>query len=259
MKAFNGLFFKELKLTKNWFMVGMALLILAVMAGIGLMRYFNEPNVFAVISIMILSAHAFYLPLYLLSSLNIEGQSQGWLHNPNSGTKLFLAKIAAGLLFFLVSLFIALCVAKWGIDHAEGLSWIEGEHFPTISLMGAGLTLGSIFMGIWVLFYWSLFHSLKNVPIVSSFRWPILVGVWLLLSVIWNYIQHQPFYQKLKKIGVIQLDSIQSIKYEVSKNSASAAFIEGSGLTIMNGIIYTAIVILVFYIAVWLLERKVEV
>lgn len=261
MKAFKGLFYKELKLTKNWFMVGIALLLFVIIIGIGLTKYFNEPNIFAVVAVMILVGHGLYLPAYLLSSLNIEGQTQLWLHNPNSGAVLFLAKLTAGIVLYLVSFFISLAVAILGLtyaDHIETLFNLTGGPAFNITLMGVGITLGTLFLGIWVLFYWSLFHSVKNVPILHSFRWPIVVGTWILITAIGNYVSNLPMYQKLKNIGVIKLDTY-SIEFEAGKASASAGFVESAELSIMNGIIYTVIVIIVFYAAVWLLERKVEV
>ncbi|MFE8696833.1 hypothetical protein ACFYKT_10845 [Cytobacillus sp. FJAT-53684] len=261
MKAFKGLLYKELKLTKNWFMVGIALLLFGVIIGVGLTKYFNEPNIFAVVAVLILVGHGLYLPAYLLSSLNIEGQTQLWLHNPNSGAALFLAKLTAGFVLYVVSFFISLVVAIMGLSHAVNvvsLFNLTGGPVLNLTLMGVGITLGTLFLGVWVLFYWSLFHSLKNVPILSSLRWPIVIGTWILLTTIGNYVSNLPLYQKLKNIGVIKLDAY-SLEFEAGKTSASAGFVENAELSIMNGMIYTVIVIIVFYASVWLLERKVEV
>lgn len=261
MKVFKGLFYKELKLTKNWFMVGIALLILGIIVGLGLTKYFNEPNIFAAIAVMILVGHGLYLPAYLLTSLNIEGQTQLWLHNPNRGAVLFLAKLAAGFVLYAVSFFMALVVALWGLSHAvnaESLFSLTGGPALNITLIGLGITLGTIFLGVWVLFYWSLFHSLKKVPFLRSIRWPIVIGTWLLLTAIGNYVSNLSMYQKLKNIGVIKLNAY-SIEFKAGKTSATAGFVDNAEISIMNGIIYTVIIFAVFYASVWLLERKVEV
>ncbi|KOP83561.1 hypothetical protein AMS60_14330 [Bacillus sp. FJAT-21945] len=261
MEFFKGLIYKELKLTKNWFVVGIALLILGVVAGLGLTKYFNEPNIFAVVAVTILVGHGFYLPAYLLHSLNIEAQTQLWLHNPNSGAILFLAKLTAGFILYVVSFFIALVIAIWGLTHAvngESLFNLTGEPVLNITLIGLGITLGTLFLGVWVLFYWSLFHSLKKVPFLHSIRWPIVIGTWILLTAIGNYVNNLPIYQKLKNIGIIKLDAY-SIEFLVGKSSASAGFVDNAELSIMNGAIYTILVIIVFSASVWLLERKVEV
>lgn len=261
MKVFKGLFYKELKLTKNWFLVGIAILILGVIAGFGLMKHFNEPNIFAVIAVMILIGHVFYLPAYLLTSLNIEGQTQLWLHNPNNGTVLFLTKLTAGFVLYVVSFLVAFIVVLWGLMNTvdgESLFNLTGGPAFNITLIGLGITLGTLFLGVWVLFYWSLFHSLKKVPFLRAIRWPIVIGTWLLLTTVGNYVSNLPVYQKLKNIGVFKLDTY-SVEFKVGKTSASAGFADNVELSIMNGIIYAVIIFAVFYAAVWLLERKVEV
>lgn len=262
MLAFKGLFIKELKLTKGWFIVGFGILIFSFIAGIGLMNYFEETVVFPIISILILVGHVFYLPTYLINSLIIEGRSQLWLHNPNHGAMLFLAKLSAGLVYFLVSFSIALFIADWQVNHsiyAESFNHFAGEPLPHISLIGIALALFSIYLGIWVLFYWSLYHSLKGVPFLKAFRWPILIGLWVVITAASNYIQNLPFYKKLINIGVIKLEPMKTLKFEAGKSSASAGLVDTAEISIMNGLIYTAVVVIVFLISVWLLERKVEV
>ncbi|WNS74412.1 hypothetical protein RRV45_16060 [Bacillus sp. DTU_2020_1000418_1_SI_GHA_SEK_038] len=262
MLAFKGLFIKEIKLTKSWFMVGIGILFFSFIAGLGLMHYFKEFVIFPIISIMILVGHVLYLPAYLINSLNIEGHSQLWLHNPNHGAKLFLAKLSAGFVYFLVSFSIALFITDWQVNHsmhAESFNHFAGEPLPNISLIGIALALSSIYLGIWVLFYWAFYHSLKGIPSLNTFRWPIIIGLWVVLTAASNYIQNLPFYKKLINIGVIKLEPMKTLKFETGKSSASAGLVDTAEISIMNGIIYTAVAAVVFLIAVWLLERKVEV
>ncbi|MEH7524697.1 hypothetical protein V7149_15675 [Bacillus sp. JJ1503] len=262
MLAFKGLIIKEIKLTKSWFMVGIGILFFSFIAGIGLMHYFEESVIFPIISIMIVVGHVFYLPAYLINSLNIEGHSQLWLHNPNHGAKLFLAKLSAGTVYFLISFSIALLIADWQVNHstyAESFNQFAGEPLPNLGFIGLALALISIYLGIWVLFYWSLYHSIKGVPSLKPFRWPILIGIWVVLTAASNYIQNLPFYKKFINIGVIQLAPMKTLKFEAEKTSASAGLVDTAEISIMNGIMYTVVAVIVFLIAVWLLERKVEV
>ncbi|MBP2240538.1 hypothetical protein J2Z40_001095 [Cytobacillus eiseniae] len=261
MKVFKGLIYKELKLMKNWFMLGLALLILGVMIGFGLTKYFNEPNIFVAVALLMVVGYGLYLPAYLLSSLNIEGQTQLWLHNPNSGIVLFLAKLTAGIVFYFASFLLSIVIAIWGFKHGgnlESLLQLTGGPALNIVIMAVGITLGTLFLGVWVLFYWSLFHSLKNIPVLSSLRWPVVIGTWLLFTTFGNYVSNLPLYQKLKNIGVIKLNAY-SFEIKTWNTTASAGFVESAELSMVNGIIYTVLVFSVFYAAVWLLERKVEV
>lgn len=262
MEAFKGLLIKELKITKNWFIVGMGIIAFTILAGLGLTYYFDASVILPIISIIVLVAHIFYLPGYLITSLNIESQTQLWLHNPNHSAKLLLAKLSAGIVYFLLSFLLAILIAEWQINHsiyAESFNQFADKPFPNLNLIGAALGLGSLYLGIWVLFYWSLFHSLKGIPAVKPFRWPILIGVWVMLTTASNFIQNLPFYKKLKNVGMIHFDSAKTFKFESGKTSVSAGLVDSAQISIMNGIIYTVVAIIVFLAAVWLLERKVEV
>ena len=127
--------------------------------GFALTKYFNEPGIIAVISFMVYILHALYLPIYLLSSLRTEGKTQLWLHNPNSGSKLFLAKIAAGLTLYMVSFLIVLMITYWTINLAiaTGL-FLEFQDyvFRGLVFLGISITFMTIYLGIWVIFYWTI-------------------------------------------------------------------------------------------------------
>ena len=104
MKAFKGLYRKELKISLYDFYTMTGLIVFMFIAGFGLTSYFQEPGIVAVISLIAFVMHAIYLPIFLLSSLRTEGK-QVWLHNPNSGSKLLLAKLVAELLLYFISLY----------------------------------------------------------------------------------------------------------------------------------------------------------
>lgn len=262
VKAFKGLFIKEVKVTKNWFLLGLALIFFMFLLGVGLESYFKEHEILAIMFIFIFVMHGFYMPIYLLLSLNIEGQTQSWLHNPNSGSKLFIAKMATGFVFFLASIFITMLITGWGINHAMShgsiLIWNSGI-FLNLTLLAGGLILGSIYIGIWVLFYWSFFHSINSVPTIKSFRWPIVIGFWLLMNMGSNFIQNQPFYQKLEKMSVIELHSIPSFDMKSGDFSFFTGPFETAEISLLSGVVCIVVAIVIFIIAVWLLERKVEV
>ncbi|MBY0123907.1 hypothetical protein [Bacillus sp. S/N-304-OC-R1] len=262
MKAFKGLLIKEIKITRIWFLVGIGILILSYLGGLGLSHYLNETVVMPIISIMVVVGHVFYLPGYLINSLSIEARTQLWLHNPNHGWMLFLAKLTAGTIYFLISFTVALLMADWQINHsifAETFNQFAQKPFPNLNLIGAALGLTSLYFGIWFLFYWSLFHSLKAIPAAKPFRWPIVIGLWVLLTSASYFIQNLPFYKKLKNIGVIKLNSMKTFQFEAGKAMVSAGLVDTAQISIMNGIIYTVVSLLVFLAAVWLVERKVEV
>lgn len=264
MRAFTGLFIKELKLSKNLFLLSLLAMFIIVLLAVGLQRYFHEPQIFAVITLTIFFMHVFFMPAFLFISLKTEAQTQLWMHNPNSGSKLFFAKLSSCAFYFLFSIVIALILAVWGINQAillEALPTYSPLTQPMSNLLFSGFIIFfmSLFLGIWVLFFWTFYHALKNIPIIRNLRWPIMIGIWLLLSFVENYVTNLPIYQKMIRIGTIKIDSIPFIRFETGAHSFTAGVHDAAGLSIMNCIIYLVIIVIVFICAVWLLERKVEV
>lgn len=262
MKAFKGLLIKELKLTKTSFLVNFLSMLFVVLVAIGLERYFQRPEILAVSTMTLFFLHIFYMPVFLLSSLKIEAETKCWLHNPNSGFKLLMAKLCSGLIYFFFSIFTAFILTRWGIYHI-----IENGIFVNIQItllanlviFVIGILLVTLYMGVWILFYWTFYQVIKNIPKVKAFRWPIIIGIWIALSGIGNYIKLLPFYQKLQQSGSIKLASLPLIKFETGNSSFRAGLFDTVELSIFNGVVYTVITIVVFLSAVWLLERKVEV
>ena len=261
--AFKGLYWKDLKILKYEFYSGIGLMVFMFVVGFALMKYFNEPGIFAVISFMVYLLHALYLPIYLLSSLRTEGKTQLWLHNPNSGSKLFLAKIAAGLTLYMVSFLIVLMITYWTINlaMATGL-FLEFQDyvFRGLVLLGISITFMTIFLGIWVIFYWTVYHSMKNIPYVKNIRWLIIVAIWMAFTALGNYISFHPFYKKITQIGSIQINVLQGMSFEAEQYSASITpAIATIHVSIVNGLLEIILLTIVFLFSVWLLERKVEV
>lgn len=265
MRAFQGLFIKELKLTKNLFLFSLLAMFVIVLLGIGLERYFHAPEIITVITITVFFMHVFFMPTYLFISLKTEAQTQLWLHNPNSGRKLFLAKLAACVFYFLISITMAFILAKWGISYTvlngdiADLPISLTQTLPYLLLSGLVIFFMSLFMGNWVLFFWSFYHALKNIPIIKNLRWLIIIGTWFIITFVENYISNLPMFQKIKRMGTIKIDSIPLIRIEAGGNYFTAGVNNTVELSIMNGVIYLSVIVTVFTIAVWLLERKVEV
>ncbi len=263
MKAFQGLIRKELKLSKNLFLFSLLAMFVIVLLGLGLERYFQAPEIFTIITVTVFFMHVLFIPACLFNSLKTEAQTQLWLHNPNSGSILFLAKLLSCIIYFLCSIVIAFILAQLGMNHAISHEVITDlpitQSLSNLWLSSFIIFFISIFMGIWLLLYWSFYHALKNIPIIRFLRWPIMIASWLFITFVENYLLNQPWYQKIKKLGTIQIDSIPFIRIESGGNSFTAGVNNTVEFSIMNGVIYTALTVSVFALAVWLLERKVEV
>lgn len=256
MSAFKGLYLKDLKISASTFFIGIILLNLITLISLGLKEYFDEPMIPAVIFFVVVILHAFYLPGMLLSSLQIEGQSQLWLHNPNSTIKLLLSKIAAGLTYYAVSIAASMLLARLsvsGLELSNELSGFSEMVNENLFVMVGGITLASIYINVWILFYWSLYHSLKVVPILNQIRWLVLLIVWIVLTTIGNFLSNTPFVRVMKNKGTFNISVFET---EMSGNSVSAQM---ASINITTIIVYILLTIGVFLASVWLLERKVEV
>lgn len=226
-------------------------------------KYFHEPGIMAVLSFMAYFMHIIYLPIFLLSSLNLEGKTQLWLHNPNSGAKLFLAKLTAGLSFYFISFLIAFLLTFWSVDQAVATGLFvefEGQVLRTLSIVGIFITSMTIYYCIWILFYWTFFHSMKNMPYVKYIRWPILIFGSMVISMVGNYIRSRPFYEKITGVWTARVHVLDGLNFQIaSKEAVMTPSMSRFDFSIINGLFLFLVMSVVFFISVWLLERKVEV
>ncbi|MDZ5470863.1 hypothetical protein SM124_03765 (plasmid) [Bacillus sp. 31A1R] len=255
MDAFKGLYKKELLISRHLFFTGLGLLILAFIGGIGLGRLFEEPTVFSVVTFLTLSVHVLYIPGFLLSTLTIEGKSQLWLHNPNSGVTLFMAKLAAAITYFIISIVINIVISGIAIsrvDFNDEYFFFKGSIFGQLSFMGWGVLLTSIYLGIWMIFYWTLFQTMKNIPIINKFRWWVIIIIWFGISSISQYIRNLPFYKNISELKVVDITTIWG-------TGPGGLFNQSIEISIITVLLYVLVAVGVFFSAVRLLERKVEV
>ncbi len=261
MTAFKGLLIKEAKLMRIWFIWGILLSIAVAAAGYSISQYVNDMIVFEVLVFMILSAHAFYLPIYLLLSLNVEAKTQLWLHNPNSGYLLFFSKFLIGFVFMMVSIFIAFIIAIWATESDIGIYFLAKDQLPKFILTGVSLSIiaYSFYLGIWTFFYWTLYHSLKLYGWNSGFRWGFLIGLWAVSIYIENLIREFPVYQSFWNLGAIDMTSLKTLNYELSKQSFSAELTANPFISLTEIALYLILLMAVVIFSIWMLEKKVEV
>lgn len=256
MTAFKGLYIKDLKISFNGFIIGLFLIFFSMIASFALKEYFTEPSIPAIVSFIIIILHVFYLPTNLLTSLQVEAQSHLWLHNPNRGWLLFLAKIAAGITYFVASLLVSILIVKIFIVRTEYLGEFKGLSemlSENLFILAGGMFLSSIYLTVWFLFYWTLYQALKRVPFLKQLRWIVLLIVWLSITLIGNLINRIPFVQNIKELGTINL-------YNFATNFWGNTILpETAELHLASIIISILITVGVFLSSVWLLERKVEV
>ncbi|WP_019154635.1 hypothetical protein [Robertmurraya massiliosenegalensis] len=254
MLSFKGLYLKDLKISRNNFFIGMILLLFVTVASYGLKEYMGEPSIPVIFLFVALALHVFYLPGILFTSLQVEGQSQLWLHNPNGGAKLFLSKLAAATTYFVISLlvmFILLKLAISGLGITTNLIEIAEMMEGNLHLFIGAIGLTAFYLSIWLLFYWSLYHSLKGIPFLSRIRWLVILVVWIVINMISNFFAELKVFEVMNEKGSIQVN-FSSPYFNNFTEEIGHVNLFAIGLQIL-------IIICVFIVSVWLLERKVEV
>lgn len=263
MSAFKGLYWKELKIAKVEFFTALVLMLLMYIGTFSAARYYEEPLFMAIPYIFIYLLHFGYLPLFLFSSLRSEGKTQLWLHNPHSGALLFSAKLAANLTYYCISLFIAFLGAYWAVTQiviralpAE----YSGHGLKELLLIAVFITAMGMYISIWLQFYWTLYHAMKNIPYLKNIRWLIIFGLWLALSIASSFIRESYLYEKIQEAGVIQIHVLQEVNFQISGSAAEVLPTMGTiDISIVSVLLYCLVTVIVFSLSVWLLERKVEV
>lgn len=235
-------------------------MLFVMIVGFGFSKYYQLPGIMAVISFVVYVMHVIFLPIFLLSSLRTEGKTQLWLHNPNSGSKLLLAKLAACLSYYLISILIALVISYWAINWTGLFYEFQDQVLRGLLFVGVFTSFMTMYLGIWVLFYWTFYHSIRSIPFLKKIRWVIIIAVWMLLNIIDNFIKSLAIYKSLNQIGTIQIHVLKELRFEASQMSANMTPNFGTvHFSIVTGLLYVALTVVVFFTAVWLLERKVEV
>lgn len=263
MSSFTGLYWKELKIAKVDFLTAMGFMLLVIIAAFSAAQYYEEPLIATVTFFFIYIMHIGYLLLFMLSSLRREGKTQLWLHNPNSSILLFSAKIAAGLTYYFISLLISFLGTYWAVEKVliPSLSAeFAGHGLKELLLIALFITTMGIYYSIWVQFYWSLYHALKNIPSLKKFRGLIIFLLWSILTTAGNLFKSTPLYEKINETGVIHIHVLQEIRIEADRTAAEVFPSMGTiDISIVTVLLYLLITAIVFSISAWLLERKVEV
>lgn len=258
MSQFRGLLKKEFNAGK--LEVFILLIVLALAIFLTLLLGNNEnPITYFIPAILILIFHVFYLSIYMFVSLQKESkQLHLWLHNPQPGRNLLAAKLLNGLVAFVVSFTISLIFAYYTANQFIPDEYIPNIFSSQIILIILTFVGYSIYMALWIILLWVLYRVIKN--IFGKFSWLVMIivifaGSWLL-----EKFNESKFYYSLSQWGKIDFD-LTSFYYNKIPNSSGIG-IEIDKLPFISiGSIayYLLLMLLLFFVSSWLLDKKVEV
>lgn len=244
MAKWAALFKKDFRLTRTFFLVGLVInfliLLLALFVAGGDNLYLFIPLLAAIVF------HVFYLPIMLFTSLRTEaGQLHLWLHNPQSASTLLLSKIVNGIVMAVVSLIVLysmagmLIISRFRLIEAHWTdTWMAGM------LIFLHVIMISVLIGVWVILLWSLYHALKYR--IGRWTWLALLGAVILPSWIGALFNSSDLYKLLTQWGSLEMNFPT---FPIDPIPAYAG----------EYLYYFIIIIGLFYLSSWIIDRKVEV
>lgn len=260
MASFFGLMKKEWILQRNWLLYGL-ITIFGVFLASSLFAYImGDGNVAMIPLVTVLILQLFYVPLFLLVSLNVEGKSNLWLHTPQSTFQLLSSKlitafymhailtiIVGGVFFIVLNIF----------QESVGYSPTSNLLLLDITLFVLVVTFLSFYFGLYVIFYWTLNASLKRIKKLGNLRIPLMVVIIIGVNIMKSALKNLPLYNKIMNFGVIRRTPEGMVNFQFDGGSSSV-YLGGESVTIGGIFIIITFILLVLKISSLLLEKVVE-
>ncbi|MBP1950339.1 hypothetical protein [Virgibacillus litoralis] len=251
--AFRGLYIKEWKMMKGFYIGQFVFASIIVIVA----DAFSDASIFDSL-IGLLTFGFIILPGVVLYSLNTEAnQLEIFLHNPQSIHKILFVKFLNGM-FFALSFLLLLAVVAVNFEMIWGASIQSGlDSFSFLLFLIINMVVVSVYPTVILVFLWTLhqicrtyIHGLSIVAVVLL----LIIGVQLM-----SVFRSTTFYEVLTW-GVISIPNDQSGDY-LSISFGPGQFSGGVDATIFFGsyVFYGLLVLLLYGVSAYLLDRKVEV
>ncbi|MBS4209289.1 hypothetical protein [Bacillus sp. FJAT-50079] len=256
MKPFIGLLKKEICISRFWYVTYLILIFIAISLGSYFSKRLDEPSmVIPLLIMLILPIHLFFMPVTVYSLLKIEGKTQLWLYNPQSSAKLLLAKITTALLFQIIS---QVFVSTYGLLLVKLLIY-KDIPLPVHAVMLTNIVLLVIglYTTVWVIFLWTVYHSLERVQVIKKFRWLILFVIFIACNIVETFVSKLKFVRDYLFAWELDITTSYAVSYESGIGWTFDTM--SAPLPVIPLIIYAMIALGLFFIACKLLDQKVEV
>ncbi|QTN00630.1 hypothetical protein ERJ70_15810 [Sediminibacillus dalangtanensis] len=262
MNAFASLTKKELRMGMPVFLVPVIIFIVAV----GAAAYFGGRSGVAAeaitgVSVAAVTMQIFYLIYYLNFSLKAEKKKLHlWLHNPLPGYSMLLAKLGAGLISMLATLLITGVTLIISAQSAGFITHLQNDFNLTNIGFFSGLhvVLIAIDLSIYFVFFYMIYLLFNRyfggfISFCSTF---VLFGV---STYLWGKFSETAIHRSLTSWGEIELNG-----FVFNRNfdtNGIEFFTEFDTVHVFLGsyLFETIIVLILFFAASWMLDRKVEV
>lgn len=260
MSSFLGLLRKDFYLMRFWYLVWLVLLLLVMIGSFSLAEWISIPSAVVPFLIVLTGFQFLLMPLMIMSVLRVEGKTQLWLYNPQSSAKLILSKLTIGIIFQLVSQFLigiyGLIIINYLLNEGQILSINQFLTFKVGFIFEIGILASSIYMSVWVVFLWTIYHSLGKYPTIRNFRWLAVILVLFLYNLSESLLLLIKPFQSFIGMVKVELNILPKLNYE--QQGWNITYTE-SPFPLIPIILYFLLTIIIFFIASKLLDRKVEV
>ena len=217
----------------------------------------KEPDLVLPLLVTLMPLHLFFMPIMMYSLLRTEGKTQLWLYNPQSSVKLLLAKCKATFIFQIISQALVISYGFIMLNWFVNQNASEAISIKALLLTNAAVLAGGFYLMIWIIFLWTVYHSLGRYPALKRFRWLVVILVLFAYNLI------ETLFIKLKLIQsylfnwTTTVDTALYVGYE--KTTGWTMVYEKIPVPIIPVIIYSFLALILFLIASKLLDKKVEV
>lgn len=259
-QPFIGLLRKDYRLLRADLLVSFIIMMLALGFGIVASFYTAQPAGTIFILIMASFAMVGFIPIMMLSILLKEGKNQLWLYSPRSSYTLFFSKLLLCIVFQVIYQFIligyfAFSMYSFGGDVYQQL---DLQVFLTmVTFVFFLLIFYGLYLTCWVLFYWTLYHSLNRYPRIRSLRWLIIALIYFTYNILEALtIQFESVRQFIFRYR-FNIQFMPQVNYDGA--TWNVYFDDFVGIPIIPAFYYVFLTGFLFYLSARLLTKKVEV
>lgn len=218
MSAFQGLLKKDFAISKFWFLLWVAFLVLFLVIPLAIEIYLHEPMLMLPVAVVMLFIfHIFFLPGMLLQMLHLEGKTQLWLHNPQSSSTLFLSKLAVCSIYQLITQLFLTGIGLILYQFYKQQIFIEtAALYKGIAVLNVGILAAAVYFSCWVMLYWTVYHSLGKYPTLKNWRWLVIVIMFLVYNTIASLLERMEFMKEVAQKWTIPVFMNTDLHYEQS-------------------------------------------
>ncbi|OZU88522.1 hypothetical protein CIL03_09455 [Virgibacillus indicus] len=255
-QAFRGLYFKEWKMMKGFFIGPFVITIILIL----LLNVTNDAPIINTISGLMAFGYII-LPAAVIFSLNSEvNHLELFLHNPQSVHLLLIVKFLNGILCAFTFL-VVLSLSLVSIDMIwESSSLTVLEMFSYLLLIMAQMIIVSIYPAVILFFFWTL-HQIWRTYIggLSIFA---VVALLIFSIQMMSLFRTTAIYKALTDWGAVSISVNSGYSGEFLALSFGMFQFNGDLQSIIHlgpYVFYGIITVLLYFISAYLLDRKVEV